>query len=101
MESSYRNCTILGDAEQPIESLVVDLTFHQKAITAPESTFMWRGLIRTTQQITIEAEKIVTLKIPGMESCLVEILEPQSEIDNSIPFRGMGTVPIACEEDYE
>ena len=102
MESSYRNCAILGDDEQPIaESLVVDLTLHQKAITAPESTCLWRGLIRTTQKITLEADSIVTLDIPGMETRLVEILEPQNETDNSIPFRGMGPVPIARTGDDE
>jgi hypothetical protein len=102
MKSEHNNCKLIrGKDELVAEALVVDLTLHRKAITSPESTVLWRGLIRTTQSIAVSAGDMLTLKIPNMEERFIEILESPNPVDNSVPFRGMNSVPIPTSDDEQ
>lgn len=94
MQSIYENCSIFQNDEKPIANAVtVDLQFHQKAITAPESTVLWRGVLRPNKTIAVSVSDILKLTIPGKKDSLIEILEPQNATDHSISFRGVGKVP--------
>ena len=66
------------------------------AITGPSAgKSEWSGVLNPPNNTGLTLGEIYTLVLPGLQSAKIEITDEANSIDGSVPFKGIGVLPLS------